>query len=283
MTGAEPAATAAAEGKLDIVEHLLDQHYLEVPFYHAEHGLVAGRLDLWTLPSFEVLGVPVDLSITRHVVMLWLAGILLTTTLWAAFRRPRPVPRGMANMLEAVVLFVRDDIAYASMGERGRPYLPFLLTVFFFVLFTNLLGLVPYAATATGNVSVTAALALCTFAAMLGAGIANHGPVGYFRSLIPRGVPFWLLPVMLVVELLGLVAKPFALCIRLFANMTAGHVIILALFGMIFMFHDEAVALVAVPFAAAVYLLEIFVALVQAFIFTLLSALFIGMAAHPAH
>jgi len=281
MADKADAAEAAGE-KLDIIGHLLDHDHLEVPFLNAHH-IFDGKLSLPHFPEFEILGIPVDLSITRHVVMMWIAGALLIVLMWIAFRRPRLVPSGLAGLFESIVVFVRDEIVLASMGERGRPYLPYLLTVFFFILFCNLLGLVPYSATATGNISVTAALAFCTFITILIAGIVNNGFFGYLKSLVPHGVPVLLLPIMIPVELLGLVAKPFALCIRLFANMTAGHVVILAVLGIIIMFKSVAVAPVAVAFAAAIYLLEIFIALVQAFIFTLLSALFIGMAAHPEH
>lgn len=279
---AEAQAAAAAESKLDILGHIQDHGYLDVPFLNA-HNLIDGKLPLPQFPPFQLWGVTVDLSITRHVVMMWVAGLLIMGLLLQAFRRPQPVPRGLANLFEAMAVFVRDDIVYATMGDRGRPYLPYLLTVFFFILTCNLLGLIPYTATATGNISVTAALAACTFAAILIAGIGNNGLIGYFKSLVPHGVPVWLLPILVPVEILGLIAKPFALCIRLFANMMAGHVVILALLGMIFLFGSLGVAPVAVLFAAAIYLLEIFVALVQAFIFTLLSTLFISMAAHPEH
>jgi F-type H+-transporting ATPase subunit a len=279
---AEAQAAAAAESKLDILGHIQDHEYLDVPFLNAHH-LIDGKLPLPQFPPFHLWGVTVDLSITRHVVMMWLAGLLLIGLLLRAFRPSRKVPSGLANLFEAIVVFVRDDIVYTTMGERGKPYLPYLLTVFFFILTCNLLGLIPYTATATGNISVTAALAACTFTAILIAGIGNNGLIGYFKSLVPHGVPVWLLPILVPVEILGLIAKPFALCIRLFANMMAGHVVILALLGMIFLFGSLGVAPVAVLFAAAIYLLEIFVALVQAFIFTLLSTLFISMAAHPEH
>ncbi|MEW6751744.1 MAG: F0F1 ATP synthase subunit A [Candidatus Latescibacterota bacterium] len=279
---AEEQAAQAAEGKLDVIGHLVDQHYLQVPFINA-HNLLDGRLELPSFPPFHVLGITVDLSITRHVVMMWGAALLLVVLLLVAFRKPRLVPSGLSNLFESLTVFVRDEIVLPSMGERGKPYLPYLLTAFFFILTCNLSGLVPYVATPTGNISVTAGLALCTLALMFIAGIANNGPVGYVRSLVPHGIPLWLLPIMIVVELLSLFGRPFALCIRLFANMLAGHVIILSLIGMIFMFQTLAVAPVSVSFSAGIYLLEIFVALIQAYIFTLLSALFIGMAAHPEH
>jgi F-type H+-transporting ATPase subunit a len=281
MAGEAHAAEAAGE-KLDIVGHLMDHDYLQVPLANASH-FFDGKLPLPQFPPFQIYGVSVDLSITRHVVMMWIAGLVLVLSLLFAFRRPRLVPSGLASFFEAIVIFVRDDIVLANMGERGRPYLPYLLTIFFFILTCNLLGLFPYTATATGNISVTAALAFCSFVAIQIAGIANNGVFGYLRNLIPRGIPGWLLPLMVPVELLGVLVKPFTLCIRLFANMTSGHVVVLALISIIFIFKNLLVAPVSVAFAAAVYLLEIFIALVQAFIFTLLSALFIGMAAHSEH
>ena len=158
-----------------------------------------------------------------------------------------------------------------------------MLTVFFFILSCNLLGLLPYAATATGNVNVTAALALLTFALTIGAGVRHNGLFGFFKSLIPQGLPAWLLPIMIPVELVSMFSRPFALCIRLFANMIAGHMIILVFLGIIILLKALWLAPFSVAFAAAIYLLEIFIAFVQAFIFTLLSTLFISMAAHPQH
>ena len=189
----------------------------------------------------------------------------------------------MSNLFEAIVVFIRDEVVLPAMGESGRPFLPYLLTVFFFILFCNLLGLIPYSATATGNISVTAALALCTFAVVQVTGIANNGLFGYFRSLIPPGIPLALMPIMIPIEIMGLIAKPFALCIRLFANMIAGHVAILVFLGLIIMLQSYAIVPFSVALAAAIFLLEIFIAFIQAFIFTLLSALFISMAAHPEH
>ena len=158
-----------------------------------------------------------------------------------------------------------------------------MLTIFFFVLFCNLLGLIPYSATATGNISVTAGLAICIFLVMIGSGMANNGFFGFFKSLIPSGVPPLLLIILIPVELISLFVKPFALCVRLFANMVGGHVAILVFLSLIIIMQNEWIAIGAVPFAAAIYLLEIFVGFVQAFVFTLLSTVFIGMAAHPDH
>lgn len=265
------ASESAAQGKKDyIMEHLLDSSELHLPFLHVE------------IPRFELFGV--DVSITRHVVMMWIAAGFLLWVFVRTTRRRGLVPTGFANLLESVVVFIRDEVAVPNIGakEAGR-FLPFLFTVFFFILTCNLLGLVPYGATATGNVSVTAGLAICAFLVIQVGGILHNGFLGYFKGLVPHGLPLPITLLMIPIELIGLVAKPFALCIRLFANLTAGHVIILALLGLIFMFKSYAVAPVSVLFALAIYLLEIFVALVQAYIFTMLSAVFIGMAVHQDH
>ena len=271
------AKEANADSQVDIIGHILDHDYLEVPIWNAHH-FFDGKIQL---PSFELFGI--DLSITRHIVMMWIVAFLLIVLLNSAFRRPKLVPSGMANLFEAIVVFLVDEVILPVMGERGRVYLPYLLTAFFFILFCNLLGLVPYSGTATGNISVTAGLALLTFVITQASGIINNGLFGYAKSLIPSGIPVALIPIMIPIELISLLAKPFALCIRLFANMIAGHVAILVILGLIIMLKMWYLAFVSVPFAAALYLLEIFIGFVQAFIFTLLSALFINMAAHPDH
>ena len=269
----------------DIIGHIMDSNVLELPFinFTDSHTIVADTLSLPTIPSFDVAGLEIDMSITKHVAIMWVASILLITMMLKAFRKPKDVPSGLANFFEAIVLFLRDEVVIPIMGEHGKKYLPFLLTIFFFILFCNLLGLIPYSATATGNISVTAGLAICSFLVMLGAGIANNGFFGYFKSLIPSGVPPALLIILIPVELISLFVKPFALCVRLFANMTGGHVAILVFLGLIIIMQNEWIAIGAIPFAAAIYLLEIFVGFVQAFVFTLLSTVFIGMAAHPDH
>ena len=276
MAGSTQEADAA-NAQVDIIGHILDHNYLELPFVDPNH-LLAGKIPL---PSIELFGV--DMSITRHVVMMWVASFVLVILMIKAFRKPKEVPTGLANFFEAIVFFLRDEVVLPIIGEDGKKYLPFLLTIFFFVLFCNLLGLIPYSATATGNISVTAGLAICTFLVMVGAGMANNGFFGFFKSLIPSGVPPLLLIILIPVELMGLFVKPFALCVRLFSNMVGGHVAILVFLGLMIIMQSEWIAIGAVPFAAAIYLLEIFVGFVQAFVFTLLSTVFIGMAAHPDH
>jgi F-type H+-transporting ATPase subunit a len=227
-----------------------------------------------------------DLSITKHTVMMWLAALLLigAILLWSNRDKTKLVPKGPgANLFEMLVLFVRDELAIKNIGkEEGPRFVPYLLTAFFFILAMNLLGLFPWMATATGNIAVTCGLALCTFFVTQAAGIRAAGLGGYLKHLT-GGVAPWLWPIMIPVEVLGLFTKPFALTIRLFANMLAGHIVIFFLLGLIFMLRNPAVALVSVPFAFGIYLLELFVAFVQAYVFTMLSALFIGMSVAMGH
>ncbi|MFP2928906.1 F0F1 ATP synthase subunit A [Pyxidicoccus sp. 3LG] len=227
-----------------------------------------------------------DLSLTKHTVMMWIAAALLIITMlvWSNRDKTKLVPRGAgANIIEMLVLFVRDELAIKNIGkEEGPRYVPYLLTAFFFILFMNMLGLVPWMATATGNLAVTASLAVCTFVITQAAGIRAAGVGGYFKHLT-GGVAPWLWPIMVPVEVLGLFTKPFALTMRLFANMLAGHIVLFFLLGLIFILGHPAVAAVSVPFAFAIYLLELFVAFVQAYVFTMLSALFIGMSVAMGH
>ncbi len=225
----------------------------------------------------------IDLSITKHVLMMWIAAALVIFVFRYAFRQYHMVPSGVGNLLEAIVVFLRDEVVLPKLGEAGRPYLPYLLTVFFFILFCNLLGLIPFAATATGNVSVTAALAIMSLVMIQVGGIREHGLKHHLQNLIPHGIPSWLLPIMIPVEIIGQFTKPFALCIRLFANMTAGHIVILSFLSMIFILKSIFVSPISVFFALFISLLELFVAFLQAYIFTMLTSLFIGMSIHPQH
>jgi len=255
-----------------IMHHILDSYELEF----APFGSI-------TLPHLSLFGL--DISITKHVIFLWIVAILLIVAFKIAANSYKKslVPRGIANFLEVLIVFVRDEIAKPTIGKGYEKFLPYLLTVFFFILFSNFIGLIPNGATVTSNISVTVTLAVISFLVVQAGGMMKNGPLGYFKGLIPSGVPAWLLPVMFVVEILGLFTKPFALAIRLFANMTAGHIVILALIGLIFFMQTLFVAPVSVAFALFIYLLEILVALIQAYIFTMLSSLFIGMAVHQDH
>ena len=253
-----------------IFHHINDSQVMEVPW---------GEVHLPTLHLFGY-----DLPITRHVVMMWLVSTALLVILWLASRRRRIAPRGLQNFIEMIIVFVRDELARKNIGKQGDRFVSYLLSTFFFILMCNLLGLVPWGATATGNIGVTAALAGMAFLMIQWAGIREYGVIGHFKNLIPRGLPAWLLPIMIPVEILGMFTKPFALCIRLFANMTAGHVVILSLFGLIFILKQVWVGVVlSVPFALFINGIEILVGVLQAYIFTMLTSLFIGMSAHPQH
>jgi F-type H+-transporting ATPase subunit a len=250
-------AAAHDPDRIDILHHLMDS------------------------PTF--LGMDLShLHITKHIWMMWIASALLIIFMNIAARQKGPVPRGLRNFVEPILLFIRDEVARPNLHDAADKYLPYLWSLFFFILFCNVLGLVPGGATATGNLSVTAALAVMSFFAIHAAGIRQNGFVHYVQSIVPP-VPWWLWPLLLVVEIVGLMAKPFALAVRLWANMSAGHIVILVLLGFIFLFKNFAIVGVSVAGAAAIYLLELFVALLQAYVFTFLTAVFMGMAAHPHH
>jgi F-type H+-transporting ATPase subunit a len=295
------AAPAHDEEKVDtssyILHHVSDESEFsfQVPLSNKEFVL---HFPTWRIPlkagacpadpeEAASLGAGcLDISITKHAFMLFVgAAVLLLVLLLGANRNPnQPVPHGASqNLLEMLVLFVRNEIAIPNIGrEEGPKYTPYLLSVFFFVLTLNLLGLVPWAATATGNLAVTASLALCTFILTQWASIKAAGLKGYLVHLT-GGAPWWLWPIMIPVEVLGLFTKPFALTLRLFANMLAGHIVLFSLLGLIFIIGSAAVAVVAVPFAVFIYFLELFVCFLQAYIFAMLSSLFIGMGVAMGH
>jgi F-type H+-transporting ATPase subunit a len=255
-----------------ILHHVMDGNYLDFsPFFKVY------------LPQFELFGF--DISITRHVIFMWLSAVLMFIifTFVAKSYKKSLIPKGSVNFWEVFILFIRDEIAKPTIGKGYETYLPYLLTAFFFILFGNFLGLIPFSATFTSNIAVTATLATLSFIMIQYGGIKNNGFVGYFKGLIPHGVPIFLLPIMAVVELLGLFTKPFALAIRLFANMTAGHIVIYALISLIFVMKSYLISPVSIGMALFIYGLEVLVALLQAYIFTMLSSLFIGMAVHQEH
>jgi len=261
-----------------IIEHISDSKFIHLePFIHEP-------IKLPELPVIDVAGITIDLSITNRVLMMIIVGVVMIIVLTIAARQNKKnmVPKGWGNMVEMIMIFLKDEVVVPSMGKAGLKYLPFFFTLFLFILFCNLLGLFPYMLTATGSVSVTAGLAIVTFFMIQILGIKNNGFVGYFKGLVPGGIPIAVIPVMIVVEFLGLLTKPFALCIRLFANMTAGHVVILALIGLIFTL-GYIISPLSIFFSLFIYVLEILIALLQAYIFTMLSALFIGMAVHQEH
>ncbi len=270
--GAAAADHAAAENDGgDVFSHL---------FHHLEDEVVL------PLPHLHLGGLDIDLSITKLVVMLWVVVAINLVLFGVLARKSRSLlPKGrLHNLLESLVLFVKRDMVEEVMGHHLAPkFTPYFLTVFFFILFANLLGLVPLMHTATANIAVTAAMASTTLFMMQISGIRENGLGGYLRSFVPPGIPLWLLPIMIPVEILGQLTKPFALTIRLFANMTAGHVVILTFFGLLFLFKNLLFAPAVVGFVLFVSALELLVAVLQAYIFTFLSILFVSACAHPEH
>jgi len=190
-------------------------------------------------------------------------------------------PKGIAKFIEPLIVFVRDDVAKANIGEhKYKKYVPYLLTIFFFIWISNLTGLIPLlGSNLTGNISVTLFLAVCTLIVTVVSGNGN-----YWKHIFATpGVPVALLPIMIPIELVGILTKPFALMVRLFANITAGHIIILALVSIIFINQSAAWGALSVPMALFISVLELLVAFLQAYLFAMLSALFIGAAVEEAH
>lgn len=259
--------------KLDIIDKVVDHHYIDLYFL--------GKIPLPHFEPVEIFGIKVDFSITKSTAMAILASIIAVIILGyaASSNKKNLVPKGIGNMIESIVVFIRDQIVVPNMGEGGLKYMPFFLTVFFFILIANIIGLFPFLAQPTKNINVTCALALITFVMTQIAGIKAHGFGGYVKNLVPPGVPGFVLPIMVVVEFIGLFTKPFSLMMRLFANITAGSIIIFSLIGLIFVM-EYAGSVIAVPFALFIYLMEIFIAFLQAYIFTMLSVLYINMAMH---
>ena len=265
----------------------------------------------------------IDFSVTKHVLMLWLVAgtvfLLVTLAVRRYLRQDRLVPSGFMNALEAIVVYVRDDIVLPNVGKKWvNTWTPLILTLFIFILAANAVGLIPIfevvgllnhwvfhpgeesflarvmhgGTTATANFNVTAALASITFCAIIIAGTKAHGFVTHWKNLVPHGL-FWVLYIILIpIEIMGMFVRPFALTMRLAANMTGGHIAILAILSFVFLFAEmfgRAMAgigiglVLSVPMAGLISVLEVIVVLVQAYVFSLLTAVFIGMAIHAHH
>lgn len=316
------AAHADAHGEDDfnfgdmILHHVMDDYqwhffdindfhatlYLPIIVYSKENGLAVFsskklshgqeykgyKLDHGHLASVEGHSF-FDISITKNVLAMLLAVTLLfiifLSVARAYKRNPTGTPRGLQSFMEPLIIFVRDEVAEPTLGHKSSRYLPFLLTIFFFIWMNNMMGLLPGAANVTGNIAVTLVLAVFTFL------ITNFsGNKNYWRHIFaPPGIPFWLLPIMWVVEILGVFTKPFALMVRLFANINAGHMIILSIIGLIFVFGQlnaglgYGMSIISIAFTLFMFFLELLVAAIQAYIFTILSALFISQAVEEHH
>jgi len=302
----EHAAEAASEG-FDagqvIIEHVANSS-LDHPLLH--------------LPTIA----GIDFSVTKHVFMLWVVAglrfLVVTTTVRRYLKQDRLVPSGFMNALESIVEYIRDFVAEPSIGHKWtKVWTPLLLTLFVFILASNAIGMIPIfevlallnhwvvhasadsffgmvlhgSTTTTSNFNVTAGLAVVSFFAIIAAGSKAHGAVQHWKNLVPHGVSPFLAVALIPIEILGMFVRPFALTMRLAANMTGGHIAILAILSFVFIFTEmagQAVGMgvglvVSVPLAVGISALELIVILVQAYVFTLLTAVFIGMAIHAHH
>ena len=267
----------------------------------------------------------IDMSVTKHVLMLWIVafsvGLFVIIPVQKYIQQQKLIPKGLMSFLEIVVSFVRDSIVKPNVGPKWvNNWAPLILTFLFFIFFANAIGMVPIfdvlgvvnrfilhvpandshnfingllhgGPTATGNFNVTAALAMITFISIIIAGTRAHGFIQHWKNLVPRGLPGFVYIILIPIEIIGMFVKPFALTMRLAANMTGGHIALLAILSFMAIFADIfhsllagiGVALISVPLAAAISGLEIIVIIVQAYVFTLLSAVFIGMAINIHH
>ena len=308
ITGGEQTHDSSVMDQVgDNIIHHVSNSSLDHPLIHLPH----------------VFGI--DLSVTKHVLMLWIVAIVVACAviipIQKYLQKNKPVPSGWMNLLEMVVKFVRDSIVQPNIGSKyTETWAPMILTFFFFILFANGIGLIPIfdllgalnrfifqvpasddhniinallhgGVTATGNFNVTAALAVITFFTILIAGTRAHGFINHWKNLAPPGLAWPIYIILIPIEIIGMFVKPFALTMRLAANMTGGHIAILAILSFMAIFAEMfnsamtgiGLALFSVPLATAISGLEIIVVLVQAYVFTLLSAVFIGMAINVHH
>jgi F-type H+-transporting ATPase subunit a len=272
-----------------VLHHTADAYSLD--FYPI------GHVEWHRWPDLHIGSLALNLTPTKHVVFMVLAAALVFLTMKLAGRslaRQRAgerAPRGFAAAIEGLVLWVRNDIAIANIGHDGARFAPLVMTLFFFILYANILGLLPWGAAATGNLAVTGALALLVFLTVEISGMVKLGPKGYMRTIFPHvpglgGAGGAVMAVaMAPIEIIGKLVKPFALAVRLFGNMTAGHFVILSLFGIVFLFGQLGVwswgiGIVTAALVTGFMMLELFVAFLQAYVFALLTAVFIGLMQH---
>ncbi|MBM4182733.1 MAG: F0F1 ATP synthase subunit A [Gemmatimonadetes bacterium] len=299
IQGGQSAASSGGASESPDVAGMLLHHLLDAP---EVEFTILGRGFVWHLPQFAPIhigGLTIDLSPTKHVVFLVLAAILCLAVFIPVAgalkkRGTNKAPTGFANAVEALVIYFRDEIVRRNIGHGADGYTGYILSLFFFILFMNMMGLIPFGSTATGNFMVTGALAAVTLVVVEISGMRALGFKGYLGTIfvIPHGIhpvgAAVMTAILAPVELLGKIARPFALMVRLFANMMAGHTLVLSLLGMIFLFASvgpmrHGIAAASFAMVCAIMLLEVFVALLQAFIFSMLTAVFIGMVRTAHH
>lgn len=265
---------------IDAVEHEAAQQAVE-------HGAEGSNFILEHLLAHRVVKLPivvgVDLSIDNHVLMVFVTGLVLLLAFGIAFRKRPLVPHGFANLLEMLTEYIYKEALVPNLGHEAKAFSGYLMTAFYFILVANLLGLVPFGAAATGNIAVTITLAVCTLIVGQYAGIRKFGLVKFYKHLIPSGLPIFVIPILLPVEIMSLFAKHISLAIRLFANMMGGHITILAIMSLIFIFKSWIIS--PLPLALIIFssLLEVLISFIQAYVFTTLSAVFIGTSLAEAH
>lgn len=278
-----PVILYSEEKGLDVFSSakFYDEHHKVAPYngYIMDHEHI----------SLESGGHVLDLSITKNVFFLFLDAIILILVFTAVARGYKKneghAPSGIQSFFEPLIIFVRDDIAKENIGKKYERFMPYLLTIFFFIWFGNLLGLLPGAANLTGNISVTLSLAVMTLLITLFSGRRTYwahivDPLG---KSMPWAGKLMLYIILWPVEIIGIFTKPFSLMVRLFANITAGHILILSILGLAFVFESVTVGVVGALFATVMNLLELFVAILQAYVFTLLSAMYFGQAVEEGH
>ena len=276
-----------------VLHHTADAYSIGIEPWWSVHW----PADLWLV---HVGGYSLNLTPTKHVIFMVLAAVLVFLTMWVTARALQRqegghrAPKGFAAAVEGLVLYVRNDMAIANIGHDGAKFAPLIITLFFFILYCNLMGLLPHGATPTGNLAVTGALALLVFLVIEIGGMLKLGAKGYLHTIFPQfpgisGAGAVALSIaMAPIEILGKLVKPFALAVRLFGNMTAGHFVILSLFGIVFLFGTLGLAswgigVTTAALVTGIMLLELIVAVLQAYVFALLSAVFIGLMQEEHH
>ena len=287
---AEHGAESSGPMPMDELPDFIQHHIGDAAEIEFGGGVL--HLDALSIDPIQIGSLAIDLSPTRQTVIMMVVALLMLVIFipLAGVLRKRgkeKAPGGFANAMEAMIIYFRDGVVRPNIGHGADAFTPFILTLFFFILGMNLIGLTPLGITPTANVSVTAALALVAFIVIEVAGFVSLGPVGYAKTIffLPKGLPVLMRPIMLgiltPVELIGKMAKPFALAVRLLANMTAGHTLILLLMGAIFVLQSYLMGVASVGMASVLMILELFVACLQAYIFAMLTSVFIGLIRHP--